>query len=505
MILPNYDFGKTTFQDPIHGSINCGPIEKEIIDHPHFQRLHGLRQNSLLYLVFPAANHTRFDHSLGAMFLADKFLDSIFRNQKVICEKVTTKNFPQEKYRINDPTIKQIIDVISDDSYFRLITRVAALLHDTGHGPFSHLFENFFPKGNFVFDLVSKEEKYSHLKEYFQSQTKSALGKKVEHEVFSCLIATKVIHDCRDIIKKYKLDPSNLAEDVCSIIEEKIPCSDQLKGFRYKIQPLFHQIVSGIIDVDRMDYLLRDSHMCGVSYGKYEPIRILKSMCAYVDFEQKELRVAIRHSALDALEDFLFSRYQMNKQIYGHKTNRACSAMLEKIREHLKNCKWSWKKECATTDDLVENFTRLNDSLFVRQIRLFAKRRSSVPLKELIENLFVKRKLLKRVYENIADKDDANFPKIEKKWERAKSILESNGIKVVVPDAYPNKGENLGLACPLKVLKKSATGEYLVYSLNEFQSLAQKLPQKEVIFRIFCKSTKAQDAKLLLKDNKLVD
>lgn len=84
MIVREYDSGRHTIQDPIHGAITFGRIERAIIDHGLFQRLHGLRQNSLLYLIFPSANHTRFDHSIGVMCLAEKFLAAVIKNQEQI-------------------------------------------------------------------------------------------------------------------------------------------------------------------------------------------------------------------------------------------------------------------------------------------------------------------------------------------------------------------------------------------------------------------------------------
>ena len=145
MILPVYDFERHTIQDSIHGAITLGSLEKTIIDHPLFQRLHGLRQNSLLYLIFPSANHTRFDHSLGVMFLADKFLERILINQLHICESGHNRISLQEPYRVDDFTIKESIANLKEYSYFRLVLRISALFHDIGHGPLSHLFDGFFP------------------------------------------------------------------------------------------------------------------------------------------------------------------------------------------------------------------------------------------------------------------------------------------------------------------------------------------------------------------------
>ena len=177
---------------------------------------------------------------------------------------------------------------------------------------------------------ITKEHSFDHIYARLLKFRGSDSLKPIRHEVLSCVIATRVLLDCTPIIQVFGIDPRKMAKDVCAIIDDGIEPSDQLNIPHYKIKSLFHDILSTDVDVDRMDYLLRDSHMCGVNYGLYDPDRILKSMCAYGRTDTKELRIAVRYSGLGALEDLLLSRYQMHAQIYGHKTNRACNAMLGK-------------------------------------------------------------------------------------------------------------------------------------------------------------------------------
>ncbi|CUS34742.1 HD domain protein (fragment) [Candidatus Nitrospira nitrificans] len=129
-MLSDYDFTRHTIQDPIHGGITFGRIERTLIDHRLFQRLHGLRQNSLLYLIFPSANHTRFDHSVGVMHLAGKFLDAVLSNQRKICKAGSGRQTFQGPYRLDDHGITETFRVLGDDQYFRLLLRMAALFHD---------------------------------------------------------------------------------------------------------------------------------------------------------------------------------------------------------------------------------------------------------------------------------------------------------------------------------------------------------------------------------------
>jgi uncharacterized protein len=145
MSLRDYDFDRYTIQDPIHGAIAFGHIEKALLDHRLFQRLHGLRQNSLLYLIFPAANHTRFDHSVGVMKMAGTFFDAVLKNQMRICKAGISRKAWQNSFRVDGPEIKETVEILSDDPYYKLVLRIAALFHDIGHGPLSHLFDDFFP------------------------------------------------------------------------------------------------------------------------------------------------------------------------------------------------------------------------------------------------------------------------------------------------------------------------------------------------------------------------
>ena len=126
-------------------------------------------------------------------------------------------------------------------------------------------------------------------------------------------------------------------------------------------------------------------------------------MCAYGKVDEKELRIGVRYSGIGALEDLLLARYQMHAQIYGHKTNRACNAMLECIRERLVGCGWTWYEGCSSVDDLLNIFVDLDDRAFVNILMNPEVDGRVGKVKELAEKLFVERRLVKRVYEEKAD------------------------------------------------------------------------------------------------------
>lgn len=501
MILPGYDFERHTIQDSIHGAITFGALEKAIIDHPLFQRLHGLRQNSLLYLIFPSANHTRFDHSLGVMFLADKFLERILINQLHICESGHNRISFQEPYRVDDLTIKESMTNLREDSYFRLVLRISALFHDIGHGPLSHLFDGFFPSWSEL-EIFLREPGFKHLKSRAANIPQDRKNEVIRHEILSCLIATRVLLDCSSELRKFKLKQNHVIKDVCAIIDEKIRPSTQLQLSHYTTHFLLHDILSSDLDVDRMDYLLRDSKMCGVNYGLYDPYRILKSMCAYGRADNRQIRVAIRHSGLDAVEDFMLSRYQMHSQIYGHKTNCACSAMLEKIRKKLKASKWNWYKNCQTTTGFLNEFLRLNDQSFISELLTEKIDNKKGKVKEIATELFVERKLFKRGWEkrhpDRGDNGSLNNPEIE--FKQILQLLQDNQIPFA-EHTFPNKGPRFIYEedSPIKILKKDQkTRMYGVWEIGEISTVAKILPKTEYTYRIFCKENHLSKVRELL-------
>jgi HD superfamily phosphohydrolase len=501
MILRKYDFSRYTIQDPIHGGITFGSIERAVIDHRLFQRLHGLRQNALLHLIFPSANHTRFDHSIGVMCLANEFFDSIMKNQGKICGAGSSRQSFQEPYRVDDKEIENVIKALSDELYYAVMLRVAALFHDIGHGPLSHLFDKFFPSYSEM-EVWTRIPGYEHVHERLLP-LKGNTTEPIRHEILSCIIATHVISDCGTEIQNFGIDPVKMARDVCAIIDDRITPTSQLEIAPYQVHKLFHDILSSDIDVDRMDYLLRDSHMCGVNYGFYDPERILKSMCAYGRTDTRELRVAIRYSSLGAFEDLLFSRYQMHGQIYGHKTNRACYAMLMRIQDRLRDAKWTWYRECTSLESLLTRFGELDDHSFIDELLEPELDYGAGKVKEIAEKLFIERKLVKRVFEERvvhSDPISTREENILKRWREHQTRLEKEGFWFV-GDVFENKGPKIHEQnYHFKVLKKNTQGFYMVHELKDFTTVLQHLPPVEYLYRIYCKMPNVNKAKSLLPD-----
>lgn len=234
--------------DPIHKYIPITDLEKKLIDTEFFQRLRKIRQLAGAHLVYPSAQHTRFEHSIGAMHLAGLAAESLLNKGYITCKE----------------------DVES--------LRIAALLHDIGHGPFSHLFE----------EVLREKE-----------------SNKINHEIIGKRIIKETI--IIDILEKYGYD----GDYVC-----KLSFGESKKMF-------YDEIIAGSLSVDIMDYLPRDSFFTGAEYGKVDYHRLISSLEVLSNGH-----LGIDKSAINSLESMLISRYQMFKAVYFHKTVRAGEVML---------------------------------------------------------------------------------------------------------------------------------------------------------------------------------
>ena len=239
--------------DPIHSFLLFPEFLTKIVDSEEMQRLIRIRQLSGTNHVFPGANHTRFEHSLGVAYLAQKLSQNLISLHNV------------------DLTKEDLHDCV-----------VAALLHDIGHGPFSHNFESILGKN---------------------------LGK--NHEDFTLWIIQK--SEIADILENLSFNPKYIA---------KIATGQNIAQLGKKAE-ILSQIISGAVNVDSMDYLLRDNYHCGTSGRSVDIDRLLLSMDVV---SESILGIDIR--ALIALEGFLLSRISSFRTIYFHKTCRAFQLML---------------------------------------------------------------------------------------------------------------------------------------------------------------------------------
>ncbi len=234
------------YRDPVHDLIALDKNSSEdttlmeLIDCPEMQRLRRIRQMGLAYLTYQGAEHSRFSHSIGAMLVATRILDQLSKEQPV-------------------------------PPRMQFATRCAALLHDIGHGPLSHVFESFMS---------------------------------ISHESWTRRIILDPSSNVNRILRQYH---AALPGEVAGIIEgESRP--------RY-----LSQIIASQLDADRFDYLLRDSIMTGVKYGIYDFERLLHVL----RLDARGENIVVAANGVQAVEKYLQARYHMYSQVYLHKTVRA--------------------------------------------------------------------------------------------------------------------------------------------------------------------------------------
>ena len=308
--------------DPVHRYISFSEVEKEVIDTGVFQRLRRIRQLAGAHLVYPSAQHSRFEHSLGTMHVAGH-----------AGETLVAKGYLDDEDKVQK-------------------LRLAALLHDIGHGPFSHLFE----------EVLELRHGTSH----------EDVGKRVISK-----------SEISDILKKHGYNPS----DICKLSfgESKIK--------------FLNEIIAGGLSADLMDYLSRDGLFTGVEYGKIDHHRLISS------FEVvSNGHLAIDRSALYSFESMLISRYEMFKAVYFHKTVRSAEVMLLNSMaladEHLN-----------LTDTSMNNYLNLTDEVILE--RLCSLENGNKIALNLATD-YRSRKLLKCVYEKFVHKRDKLYSKMDR-------------------------------------------------------------------------------------------
>jgi HD superfamily phosphohydrolase len=267
-------------RDPIHGSLSFEESEIAVIDHLAYQRLRAIKQLGFMEFSFPGATHNRYLHSLGVCHLAGRAFDQIFGNYP----------FPTS----------------ATGRRLRQCMRLAALLHDIGHGPLSHTIEEVMPP---LKDLNISAYQHRRLKPATANQTLV----QANHEDYTIKFITD--SSLTSVLRAQFPDISPL--HIACLVDKSLRCPDDFfQVGDHQFRTILSQIVSSELDVDRMDYLERDAYFCGTNYGRVE----LGWLIGNLTYHEKEgdLHLALNRRALYTFDDFLLARHHMHLMVYFH-------------------------------------------------------------------------------------------------------------------------------------------------------------------------------------------
>jgi len=299
-------------RDPVHKYVDITEVEWRIIDTQPIQRLRRIRQLAGAHLTYASGEHTRFPHSLGVMHLAGR-----------MAEKLHLDGF------LDRDDIQK--------------ARIAGLVHDVGHGPFSHMFEEVLAK--------------------FTTKTHEDLAKWIIERT-----------EISDVINSYGFSPPEIAP---------------LAMGKSNSDPLINQIISGYFDADVMDYLSRDSKNTGVEYGLFDAERLIDSITVM------DGRLVMDSAALFTLESFYFARYMMFKAVYFHRTVRSADIMIAKAMI-FGNRTLGFT---AFTDP--QDFLKLDDYYVIHSILHSSSSEEEMKIARQLVEKYLNRKLLKAAFESL--------------------------------------------------------------------------------------------------------
>jgi len=408
--LPRLPFSKI-IRDRIHGYIQLTPIEYKLIQLPALNRLHNIKQLSTAYMVYPCAKGSRFEHSLGVMHIASRMINQI------LCSASPEELKELFDLNVRAPTKLRV-------GYCDLVqkVRLAALLHDVGHGPFSHLSEEILHKA------IDRDEVKEATELFCCKEEKISF-----HEYFSYKMITSNSSIIKEIIEKSTkikaIDVGNLL-----IGRKSKSISDEGTG-------IVKKLISSQLDADRMDYLLRDADSTGVIFGLLDIDRVIMNLRLRKDKTEK-YEIAVHERAFMSIEDMIDARFKMYKWVYNHHLivalNRLVLNALESMIENkqLSQEEFHWNAFLQGKTD--ENY--VHTKLIEYQNSEF---------KGLIDRQYAPTSLLKRPgdYYNFATMIEKEMGRklteaaIKSKIVKCFSKIQKGKLDVTIPDDQPEELE----------------------------------------------------------------
>lgn len=357
-----YTPGGKFFRDAVHGDIFIEEKFVKIIDCPEFQRLRRIKQLSVANMVYPGAEHTRFAHSIGTFHLMSLLIEHF------------SKQFEEMNIQINQNE--------------KDIALTAALLHDIGHGPFSHAYEDIHP---------NKDRNIKHVDWSIRIINESPRLNSTLKEIFDAEFPNKV---------------ANLIKDQRKAKQEVPSVKDSFDLFY-----VLSRLVSSQIDADRMDYLVRDSISSGLKLGNIDISRVINSM--RVTIVNDKFDICIPDKFLTDVEQYLLGRYQMHKEVYFHsfkiEMEQIIKNIFKRVHELVSNNKINLHDELinrvfSDVELSLEDYIALDDNIF---LSLFSKwvNSSDEILKKLCESFIYRNKYQKIEILNKKDREIDNFKK----------------------------------------------------------------------------------------------
>jgi uncharacterized protein len=471
---------KRRVRDNVHGTIDVSVIEDAVIAHPLFQRLRRIKQTAFLHYVFPGATHTRFEHSLGVMYLAGVAWEKIRTNQRRMLDATERNANPTPDLKIAKTlgVLKSCDEVLASD-YHMQVLRLAALMHDLGHAPFSHSGERFMP--TYAQVLKANPKLPSYLNAFLQERLDAGKGeKKVRHEIFSALMIDAVLTEVNSQAQNLplKIQP----RDVVGVIMPEVGI-DEHSPLKFQDSHLvLHELVSGELDIDRMDYLTRDARECGVVYGVFDVGRILDGLCFYERPNAQSLHLGLNRSGLAAFEDYLRARQSMYIQVYFHKTSNSAEAMMSHVAQMIPH----WSLPAALVD--YQDVDEYNIEAHLMDQSKTLEDKQKVSFKKIVRDLLRDRRLWKSIVEIISKNSDVP-PQIQKAYEEYNAkglspqiISSSNVLTRFNPQT---KDHPVGdVRVPLRLVAKDDNGHYVVHNIEE-HSFMYKDPNQIAIHRLY--------------------